>query len=113
MTAIKLADLEPEFIRHEERDGRVYSRHVTTVAEAHGVQFLCPACFEKNGGPVGTHLVWVTFRDRAVADHLGSQSSKGGPSRWTVSGDALESLTLQPSIDCGCWHGYVTNGVAQ
>lgn len=110
---MRLAELEAEFIRHEERDGSVYSKPVATLAEAHAVQFLCPGCFTKNGGPVGTHAVWVTFRDRNVPDHLGSQSRQGGPSRWTATGDSLENLTLAPSVDCECWHGHVVNGAIQ
>jgi len=114
---MRLVDLEPSFRRHEERrEGSKLQRYdirVPTIAEAQSVEFLCPACFTKNGGNVGTHLVIVTFRDRGVPDHLGSQSKNGGPSRWSVSGDSFENLTLQPSIDItpGCsWHGFITNG---
>lgn len=110
---MRLTDLEPAFIRHEKRDGGEYSIHVMTLSEAQSVEFLCPACFVKNGGAVGTHLVIVTFAGRGAADHQGSQSRGGGPSRWTVTGTTLADLTTQPSVDTtpGCtWHGYITNG---
>jgi len=29
---------------------------------------------------------------------------------WKMSG-SYENITLAPSIDAGCWHGYVTNGM--
>lgn len=107
---MKLADLEPRFVTHEELGGHWYDVRVASLAAAHAVRFLCPACYAKNNGPVGTHGVMVTFHDRGVPDHLGSRSRQGGPSRWRVSGDSVENLTLTPSIDCECWHGHVTNG---
>jgi hypothetical protein len=29
--------------------------------------------------------------------------------QWEMTGK-LETLTLRPSIEAGCWHGFVTNG---
>jgi len=89
---------------------------VGTVAEADQIMFLCPACFAKNGGAVGTHSVMVTFAGRGVPDEAGSVDSDGKPSRWTASGTSLDDLVLTPSIllDAkrkpgeGChWHGFV------
>jgi hypothetical protein len=91
---------------------RTYVPRVATLAEAQGISFLCPACSIKNGGPIGTHIVQVAFRDRGVLDHQGSRSRNGGPSRWAVSGTGLHDLTTDPSIDCGCWHGWIRNGDA-
>jgi hypothetical protein len=135
---MKLTDLDPHFIRYETRidtytviDGdhetwrargcptkevtgpREYSIRVETLAEAQGIRFLCPTCYAKNSGPVGTHGIDVAFHGRGVLDHQGSHNSKGEPSRWHVSGDGLENLTMTPSIDGGCWHGHVTNGDAK
>lgn len=110
---MRLVDLEPKFIRHETREGREYSIPVATLAEAQSVEFLCPTCFAKNGGPVGTHGVIVTFAGRGAADHQGSQGRNGGPTRWTVTGSGFDDLTITPSIDTtpGCtWHGHITNG---
>lgn len=128
---MKLTDLEPEFHRYEEMmldpishnpHGLEWAEHqkrlsavlveVASLAEAQGIWFLCPGCFAKNGGPVGTHMVDVTFRDRGVPDHLGSHATGGAPSRWAVSGTSMDDLTLQPSVNCGCWHGFITNGDA-
>lgn len=94
-----------------------YEHHtVVTVPEADQLTFLCPACFEKNAGPKGTHGVIVTFAGRNVPDDAGSIDSDGKPSRWNVSGTSLDNLVLTPSIlldskrkaDEGChWHGFV------
>lgn len=132
---MRLIELEPVFVRYETRietyavvDGdpetwrargcptkpvtgpKHYSIPVKTVTEAQGIRFLCPACFAKNAGPVGTHGIDVAFHDRGVADDQGSHNDKGEPSRWHVSGDSFGNLSLSPSIDGGCWHGYIKNG---
>jgi hypothetical protein len=134
---MRLTDLEPEFLRCEERMADVsvavgdpatwrargapsevvnrlqqYKRRVDTLAEAQSVWFLCPACFQKNGGAKGTHMVEVGFHGRGLLDHQSSRSRAGGPSRWHVDGTGLHDLTLSPSVDCGCWHGFITNGEA-
>ncbi len=134
---MKLIDLEPRFIRYEtkqelrdfivgdhetwqERGQPVEKRltdceyhiYVDKLAEAQGIMFLCPKCFEQNKGIVGTHSIQVTFDGRNVLSHEGVQN-KEGPVRWQVSGNDYNDLTIQPSIlllsGCG-WHGYVTNG---
>lgn len=89
--------------------------HVTlpradSVEDAQGMMFLCPACFTKNGGPKGTHRIMVTFVDRGVPDNYGSHARDGSPSRWVVTGTGFHNLTLSPSVDVGCWHGFVQNG---
>lgn len=88
-----------------------YVHHkVDTVADADQVSFLCPACFAKNNGPVGTHHVMVTFANRTVPDEAGSRGKDGKPTRWSVSGNSLRDLVLTPSIQihgpCN-WHGFV------
>jgi Family of unknown function (DUF6527) len=127
---MKLTQLEPQFIRYETRieqrtfrnpDGSTeertspvrYSIHVASVSEAQGIYFLCPKCFAENAGPVGTHGCEVSFADRGVKDEDGSHGNDGKPTRWSVSGDSCENLTLSPSILLGggcAWHGHVTNG---
>lgn len=136
---MRLTDLEPQFLRYEERvetwevvDGdeatwrergcptkpvtgpRTYLPYVDNLYEAQAIHFLCPVCFRKNGGAVGTHWVEVSFADRGVLDYQGSHNDEGKPSRWTVSGTSYHDLTTTPSIflkppGCG-WHGYITNG---
>ena len=127
---MRLTDLEPKFIRYvtqskEEQfaEGPAtpteYLHHVDTLAEAQGIQFLCPVCFQKNSGPIGTHAIEVAFADRGVLDHQGSHNRAGAPSRWSASGTSYSDLTTLPSIlidpalpACAGWHGYITNGEA-
>ena len=108
---MRLTELEPQFVRHA--PGQMI--HVAMLVEAQGLWMLCPTCFAKNNGPVGTHGLIVTFRDRGVPDALGSHGKNGVPSRWTVTGTGYDDLTLSPSIDIskdgdGEWHGYIING---
>jgi hypothetical protein len=106
---MKLTDLEPQFKRIASSG---HYENVATPAEAQGIRFLCPKCFVKNGGNVGTHLILIWFRDRSVpADAL------PGPGRWIATGTGYADLTMSPSINLenpdhvGCqWHGFVTNG---
>ena len=108
---MKLTELEPQFLRIEP-DG--HYPYVSTLAEAQGIEFLCPKCFREHDGPAGTHIVVVWFRDRGVpSDELPL------PGRWGVSGSGFEDLSITPSISLenstkvGCqWHGFVTNGEA-
>lgn len=99
------------------RPFRYEFHRVDKLSEADEIMFLCPACFAKNGGAVGTHHVMVTFAGRNVPDDAGSIDASGKPSRWTIAGgSSLDDLVLTPSIlldakrpaDQGChWHGFV------
>lgn len=135
---ISLSELEPKFIRVEVKEEeftrlkagvdplnwtdadtekvtgpRIHHVPVMSLAEAHGVMFLCPKCFMENGGRVGTHGVIVGFRDRDAPPGSLSINSSGQDSRWAASGSGINDLTLDPSIllsgGCG-WHGFVRNG---
>ena len=81
--------------------------HSETQAQAQGVMFLCPVCFQRNGGAVGTEHVLLWFRDRGVPD-----AETPGPGRWLATGTGFEDLTLAPSVnvDHEHWHGFITNG---
>ena len=87
---------------------------VEKFAEAHGVEFLCPKSFAKNGGPKGTHSVYVWFEGSPVPGHIG-QNKQGQTVRWKASGSGLDDLVLTPSIqeqdegslDLCLWHGFV------
>lgn len=74
---------------------------------AQGVLFLCPTCFVKNNGPVGTHTIICWFADRDVPPEV-----MPGIHRWKTSGGTVHDLTLDPSIDSGQghWHGWIKNG---
>lgn len=136
---MRLTELNPTFIRYEERveswdavEGdpatwvergkptvsktgpREYRIMVSEIAEAQGIQLLCPLCFKANGNnAAGTHFVEVTFKDRGVPDQLGCHNKAGQPTRWTATGSDFNDLSTSPSImiedACG-WHGFITNG---
>lgn len=112
---MRLTELEPALVRREVRDGQVYHVPVASVADAQGVQFLCPACFVANGCAVGTHMVLCWSRSRGIPD-----DAQPGPGRWRVDGTSLADLTLnadppqeQRSVllqgGCGA-HFHVTDG---
>lgn len=106
-----LRELEATFVRIEPDGGQ---RYVDELAGAHGVTFLCPLCFKKNGGSIGTH--WVLCWWVGVDPKLDPK-----PGRWTPQGTSLDDLTFVPSegrsqsvaLRSGCmWHGFVKDGSA-
>lgn len=110
---MKLVELEPVWIRNEiDADGHRLMRSVESLAEAHGIRFLCPKCFESNGGRIGTHSVVCWFEDR-VSDDVSP-----GPGRWNPTGTSFDDLSFVAGKKTnsvlllgGCaWHGFVTNG---
>ena len=114
---MKLVQLEPQFVQYFEDETGNHLRHAPDLGHAQGIQFLCPSCFVRNGGAVGTHLIEASFTGTGVLDHQGSHNRKGEPSRWTASGSMYVDLTLRPSIQidaakpaCDGWHGFVTKG---
>lgn len=102
---MKLVELEPRFIRHI--DGG--SINVGAISEADGIIFLCPKCFRKNGGKVGTHSI-ICWNPSVPID------VKPGPGRWNLEGTGYDDLSLVAgsssiAISGGCtWHGFVTSG---
>jgi hypothetical protein len=107
-TVVEFIELEPKFRRIATR-GDEYAIHERpcSIADAHGVRFLCPACLRMNKGPMGTHSIVVWFADRDVP------AEAVPPPRWHASGSGLHDLTLAPSIQLqsGCrWHGFITAG---
>lgn len=119
---MRLRELEAYFTTwRKDPSGQVWHSKVETLAEAHGVAFLCPKCFAQNGGPVGTETVCCWFVGK-VPDEAFPR-----PGRWTPSGTGIDDLTLHPSVNLdveetrkaiaagarAClWHGHVTNGDA-
>jgi hypothetical protein len=115
--AYTLRQLEAEFLTyHVDADATRWTQ-VTSIEQAQGVRFLCPKCFHKNGGNVGTHSVICWSRSRGVPE-----TATPGPGRWSLHGTSLDDLTLHGdppggarsillSGDCA-WHGYVNNGEA-
>lgn len=62
-------------------------RCVGTLAEADGVEFLCPKCYQANSGPIGTHAV-ICWAPQVPQD----TAPFGG--RWEMHGTGLYDLTL-------------------
>ena len=88
-----LESLEPRFVMI---DGAGW-RPVDTLGEAQGIECTCPSC--------RSHPLLAWFRGRGVPDGL-----EPGPGRWTLSGTGYGDLTLAPSINVRCWHGFVRGG---
>jgi hypothetical protein len=110
---MRLRDLEGSLIKRELRDGGDYRVPVEAIRDADGVRFLCPKCFSKNGGPVGTHLVICWFVGRVPID------LDPKPGRWHPFGHSIEDLTfigpgnVSVAIQGACcWHGFVRDGEA-
>lgn len=82
--------LEPQLIRLlPPRDGRRFEHVPQSLItdDVDGIAFLCPLCYERNGGPVGTHQV-LCWRPRVPA------GIEPGPGRWELTGTGLSDLTL-------------------
>lgn len=83
---------------------REYLCDVDSLADAQGIMFLCPKCFIKNKGSVGTHRCPLPFAGRGVDP---------AKNQWNVLGTGFHDLSTTPSyrIVGGCgWHGYITDG---
>ena len=92
---------------------------VATVAEAHGVRFLCPKSYARHRGSKGAHSCFIFFAGSPYAGH----NLAGEEVRWNVAGGTtIDDLQLTPSIQeedegmppehqCN-WHGFVgSNGM--
>lgn len=114
---MKLIDLKPQFIRYKTVGAYIYHVKVDKLEEAQGIRFLCPLCYQKNGGIAGTHSVICWSRSRGVPEE-----AQPSPGRWSLVGTGIHDLTLNGdavggggarSVQLlgGCsWHGFVTNG---
>jgi hypothetical protein len=110
---MRLTDLDPRFVF---LDGMKIGKR-DSIHDSNGIRFLCPKCFQANGGPRGTHLV-ICPSTQATPE------SWEAPARWGMVGTDFDDLTLTPSVHlqthcagCTCvegqlcgWHGFVTNG---
>jgi hypothetical protein len=88
-----LASFDPIFVRA----GWEALPHVAALAEAQGISFRCPC---GNG-----HRLLIWFAGRGVPDE------QAPPHRWTAIGTTVVDLTLTPSVDSKCWHGWIVNGM--
>ena len=95
---MRLAELAPEFLKIV--DDRTYQVGVA-LADADGVEFLCPKCFAANGGPKGTHVI-ICWQPHVAP------ATKPGAGRWRLAGTGLDDLSLvgEPSssvlLTSGC-----------
>ncbi len=82
---MKLAELEPRLLKISAPDS--WST-IENMAEADGICFLCPVCFAKNNGPVGTHSI-ICWKP-----HVPLEQSPG-PGRWELVGTSLADVTFR------------------
>ena len=110
---MNLTDLEPQFLKVESPTSY---RYVAAVAEADGITLLCPTCFQKNNGPVGTHSLML-WQPRVPQDIT------PGPGRWVFLGTGYGDLTLDNTsigqtssilVNGGCnTHFHIRNGAVE
>lgn len=106
---MRLTDLEPNFL-HIETKSRFRYLNVA-MAEADGIQFVCPKCLMDNGGNrPGVHSIicWQPHVDASMSP---------GPGRWSFEGSGYHDLTLRAGSSSilltgdGCKaHFFITNG---
>lgn len=104
---MRLRQLQARFVKII--DERTEQWEGVSFEEADGIHFLCPRCFETNGGEVGTHSI-ICYRPRVSLDR------SPGPGRWEFRGTSLDDLWLvasssSVSLQGGCnAHFMVENG---
>ncbi len=104
---MKLTDLEPRFLTVN--PATKIMTEVDTISVAEGISFLCPKCFKKNNGRIGTHQVicWEPGVPQTVWPT---------PGRWIMKGLGFSDLTLKAGSSSvallgGCRaHFFVTKG---
>jgi len=80
---MRLVDLEPRFLKIV--DERTFRSDGTIQDD--GLCLLCPTCFEKNDGNVGTHSI-ICWRPHVP------QTYYPIPGRWEMQGTGFDDLTL-------------------
>ena len=96
----RLVDLDPSWIRADGAEGR----------DRMGVMFVCPACRDPTTGYGHMQAVWFANPPDGGSPAPHQPGYPPGDPRWTRSGDTFETLTLTPSINTSCWHGWVKSG---
>ena len=81
---MRLTELQPQFMK---RLSDIEFQYVDTLAEAEILKFLCPACFLKNKGPIGTHAILCPNPSvpKTTLPNMG---------RWNLVGTGFEDLSL-------------------
>lgn len=102
---MRLTDLEPQLYFTY---GQLMEP-TNDVSKAVSLFFLCPVCFAKNGGNVGTH--GILCHTPKVPPHIDPKQG-----RWNLVGNSLEDLSLVAGsssvlLTSGCKaHFFVENG---
>jgi hypothetical protein len=114
---MRLSQLAAQLLTYREEDGRILFYNAPSLAEAHGIQFLCPKCYKQKGDQIGIHSCICWFAGK-VPD-----SAEPGPGRWNPSGTGIEDLTFVPyeghplvsvQLNGGCnAHFNIVNGEAR
>lgn len=106
---MKLTEFQPRFLKWE---SDTLFRMVDSIAEADGVQFLCPVCWVKNKGPVGTESM-ICWSPKVPL------TTTPRPGRWNLVGTGLHDLSLVAGSSSVLtknpdgsqhWHGLIKNG---
>lgn len=92
-----LTDLEPQFLRWTPEnwpnaEGQKTYADVHTLAEANGIEFVCPKCLRDNGMKrPGVHSIicW--------SPGVPQKEDLVGPGRWQMVGTGYDDLTLVAS----------------
>jgi len=104
---IALVDLEPEFLKIESPKS---FRMDATFQDNDGLFLLCPECFTKNKGNVGTHGV-ICWKPNVP------QTMEPKPGRWSQTGSGFGDLSLVAGsssvlLTAGCnAHFFIRNGI--
>jgi hypothetical protein len=106
---MRLTELEPQFLKFDQQQPDTFAM-VESIDGADGVSFLCPVCFAKNNGPVGTHSIicWTPKVPQTVYPT---------PGRWNLQGHGYDDLSLVAGSSSVLLQGapckahfFVTNG---
>lgn len=110
---MRISQLKAELIWKLDPIDLSFRSDCESIAEAQGVQFLCPKCYAENNGEVGTHAIMCWFNNRGVPDRV-----QPAPGRWNAAGTTIEDLTfvgpgnvsvLLLGPGCG-YHGLIEKG---
>lgn len=108
---MRLLDLSPQLLKRI--DDTHFRSDVESLAEADGVQFLCPKCMETNPDGIGVHSI-ICWSPNV------SQTTQPTPGRWNLVGTGLHDLSLVagsssvllPGEGCGA-HFFIRNGMIE
>lgn len=92
---MKLTDLHAQFVLVKP-DGALGK--MPDALGANAIMFDCPCAR-------GERLIIN------LANPIGAPRVAGNA--WAATGKTVDDLSLSPSVNSGCWHGWITNGEAR